>query len=202
VDLPGSKRVTHAVNVGTAEKVNYTYDLNTGMVIQVWRGDFLDASPMWIDRGDGSSKPLGAVQYFGAPTLAINKLANSNAAWNSDTTGTGFISKGYVLDELDRPAFKYNMYGNSITDVTKMLDNRQGIQRTIQLKNTAEQMYVRLASANIIEEVSTGFYMMDDHAYYLKLDDIETAKPVIRNQNGKKELILPIQNKITYSILF
>jgi hypothetical protein len=202
VDLPGSKRVTHAVNVGTAEKVNYTYDLNTGMVIQVWRGDFLDASPMWIDRGDGSSKPLGAVQYFGAPTLAINKLANSNAVWNSDTTGTGFISKGYVLDELDRPAFKYNMYGNSITDATKMLDNRQGVQRTIMLKNAAEQMYVRLASANVIEEVSTGFYIMDDHAYYLKLDDIGTAKPVIRNQNGKNELILPIQNKITYSILF
>ena len=202
MDLPGSKRVTHAVNVGTAEKVNYTYDLNTGMVIQVWRGDFLDASPMWIDRGDGSSKPLGAVQYFGTPTLAINKLANPTAAWVSDTTGTGFISKGYVLDELDRPSFKYNMYGNSVTDVTRMLENRQGIQRTILLKNAAEQMYVRLASANVIEEVATGFYIVDDHAYYLKLDDIGTAKPVIRTQNGKKELILPIQNKITYSILF
>ena len=202
MDLPGSKRVTHAVNVGTAEKVNYTYDLNTGMVIQVWRGDFLDASPMWIDRGDGSSKPLGAVQYFGTPTLAINKLANPTAAWVSDTTGTGFISKGYVLDELDRPSFKYNMYGNSITDITRMLENRQGVQRTIMLKNAAEQMYVRLASANVIEEVSTGFYIMDDHAYYLRLDDIGNAKPVIRTQNGKKELILPIQNKITYSILF
>jgi hypothetical protein len=188
--------------VGTAEKVNYTYDLNTGMVIQVWRGDFLDASPMWIDRGDGSSKPLGAVQYFGNPTLAINKLANPTAAWVSDTTGTGFISKGYVLDELDRPSFKYNMYGNSVTDITRMLENRQGVQRTILLKNAAEQMYVRLASADVIDEVSAGFYIMDDHAYYLKLDDIGTAKPVIRTQNGKKELILPIQNKITYSILF
>jgi len=106
------------------------------------------------------------------------------------------------LDELDRPAFKYNMYGNSITDATKMLDNRQGVQRTIMFKNAAEQMYVRLASANIIEEVSTGFYIIDDHAYYLRLDDIGNVKPVIRTQNGKKELILPIQNKITYSILF
>jgi hypothetical protein len=83
-----------------------------------------------------------------------------------------------------------------------MLENRQGVQRTILLKNAAEQMYVRLASADVIDEVSAGFYIMDDHAYYLKLDDIGTAKPVIRTQNGKKELILPIQNKITYSILF
>ena len=202
MDLPGSKRVTHAVNVGTAEKVNYTYDLNTGMIIQVWRGDFLDASPMWIDRGDGSSKPLGAVQYFGSPTLAINKLANTNAAWVSDTTGTSFVSKGYVLDELDRPSFKYNIYGNSITDVTRMLDNRQGVQRSIILKNAAEQLYVQIASANLIKEVTPGFYILDDHAYYIKLDDTGNAKPIIRDQNGKKELILPIQNKITYSILF
>lgn len=202
MDLPGSKRVTHAVNVGTAEKVNYTYDLNTGMIIQVWRGDFLDASPMWIDRGDGSSKPLGAVQYFGTPTLAINKLDNTNAAWISDTTGTGFVSKGYVLDEFDRPAFKYNMYGNSVTDITKMLDNRQGLQRSIILKNSADQLYIKLATANVMEEVSAGFYIIDDHAYYIKLEDTGNAKPLVREQNGKKELILPIQTKITYSILF
>lgn len=202
MDLPGNKRVTHAVNVGTAEKVNYTYDLNTGMIIQVWRGDFLDASPMWIDRGDGSSKPLGAVQYFGSPSLAINKLADANAAWVSDTTGTGFFSKGYVLDELDRPSFKYNIYGNAVTDITRMLDSRQGVQRSIILKNATDQLYVQLASANIIEEVSPGFYILDDHAYYIKLDDIGNAKPIIRDQKGKKELILPIQNKITYSILF
>ena len=95
------------------------------MIAQVWRGDFLDASPMWIDRGDGSSKPLGAITLLGNPTLAINKLANTNLAWNPDTTNTNFKTKGYVLDEQDLPSFKYSIYGTSVTDVCRLLENRQ-----------------------------------------------------------------------------
>jgi len=202
MDVPNNKRVVHAVNVGTPIKVNYTYDMDNGMIFQVWRGDFLDATPMWIDRGDGSSRPLGAVQYLGTPSLAINKLTTAQSPWTSDTTATGFFPKGYILDEMDRPSFKYNIYGNSVTDITKVLENRQGIQRSIVLKTTGDQLYVRLANASDIEEISDGLYLIDDHAYYIKLDDTGNAKAFIRNQNGKKELLIPIQNKITYSILF
>jgi len=83
-----------------------------------------------------------------------------------------------------------------------VLDNRQGIQRSIVLKTTGDQLYVRLANASDIEEISEGLYLIDDHAYYIKLDDTGNAKAFIRNQNGKKELLIPIQNKIIYSILF
>jgi predicted aminopeptidase len=103
---------------------------------------------------------------------------------------------------MDRPSFKYNIYGNSVTDITKVLDNRQGIQRTIVLKNTGEKLYVRIATASDMEEISAGFYLIDDHSYYIKLDDTGNASAIIREQNGKKELLIPIQNKITYSILF
>ena len=202
MDVPDSKRVVHAVNVGTPMKVNYTYDMDNGNIFQVWRGDFLDASPMWVDRGDGSSRPLGAIQYTGAPSLSINKLENITTPWTSDTTATGFTPKGYIIDDMDRPSFKYNIYGNSVTDITKVLENRQGIQRTIVLKNTGEKLYVRIATAADIEEISSGFYLLDDHSYYIKLDDTGNASAIIREQNGKKELLIPIQNKITYSILF
>jgi hypothetical protein len=183
-------------------KVNYTYDMDNGNIFQVWRGDFLDASPMWVDRGDGSSRPLGAIQYTGAPSLSINKLENITTPWTSDTTATGFTPKGYIIDDMDRPSFKYNIYGNSVTDITKVLENRQGIQRSIVLKNTGEKLYVRIATAADIEEISSGFYLLDDHSYYIKLDDTANASAIIREQNGKKELLIPIQNKITYSILF
>ncbi len=74
-------RVTHAVNVGSARQLHYTYDLDKGMIVQVWRGDFLDATPMWHSRGDGSSRPVGSVQQFGLPMLAMEQLNSSAVAW-------------------------------------------------------------------------------------------------------------------------
>lgn len=54
-------RVVHAVSVGSPEQVHYSYDLDKGAVIHVWRGQFLDATPMWHDRGNGVSRPMGVV---------------------------------------------------------------------------------------------------------------------------------------------
>jgi hypothetical protein len=43
---------------------------------------------------------------------------------------------------------------------------------------------------------------VDDKSYYLKIDDAGGAKPIIRDSNGGKELLLPLQNSVTYSLLF
>ncbi|MEY4030578.1 MAG: hypothetical protein RJA90_1841, partial [Bacteroidota bacterium] len=55
------KRVVHAVNVGSPDKLHYTFDLDNANIVQIWKGNFLNTTPMWDDRGDGSSRPLGAV---------------------------------------------------------------------------------------------------------------------------------------------
>src|SRR5690349_1800128 len=97
IDLPGI-RLTHSVNVGSAEQVHYTYDSDNGVIAQVWRGGFLDATPMWHSRGDGSSKPIGTPVRFGMPAPFIYRLPSPDAAWATDTSGTGFRQKGYLLD--------------------------------------------------------------------------------------------------------
>ncbi|HKG67913.1 MAG TPA: DUF1080 domain-containing protein [Segetibacter sp.] len=195
-------RVTHAVNVGSAQQVHYTYDMDNGMIVQLWRGGFLDATPMWHSRGDGSSKPVGMVQKFGKPVLAIEKLSSADAAWSADTAGTGYHPKGYVLDDSDRPAFRYIIYNTMVNDVSRVLPNSQGIRRDISLQNPAGNLYLRLAEASNIESVSDGLYLLNDKSYYLRIDDAGNAKPFIRNANGRKEIIIPIQNKVSYSILF
>jgi hypothetical protein len=58
-----------------------------------------------------------------------------------------------------------------------------------------------LAEAEVIEMPEEGLYLINDKSYYLRIDDT-TAKPIIRNANGHKELIVPVQKKISYSILF
>lgn len=195
-------RVTHAVNVGSPQQVHYTYDMDNGMIVQLWRGGFLDATPMWHSRGDGSSKPVGMVQRFGKPMLAIERLGSANTSWSTDTTGTGYRPKGYVLDDSDRPAFRYMIYNNMVSDVTRVLPGNQGIHREITVQNPANDLYLRLAEGSNIEPVSDDLYLINDKSYYLRIDDAGKAKPVIRNTNGRKEIVIPIQNKVSYSILF
>lgn len=195
-------RVTHAVNVGSAQQVHYTYDMDKGMIVQLWRGGFLDATPMWHSRGDGSSRAQGMIQKFGRPMLAIEALTSPDAPWSADTTGSGFRPKGYVLDKMDQPTFRYIIYNDTVNDQTRVLPNAQGIRREISIQNPAPNLFVRIAGANNIETVSEGLYLLNDKSYYVRIDDAGSAKPIIRDVNGHKELLIPIQTKVTYSILF
>jgi len=200
-DLPGGIRVTHGVNVGSPELLHYTYDLDKGMIVEIWRGGFLDATPMWHDRGDGSSRPSGSVQYLGKPVPAIEKLSDANAVWALDTAGTGYRPKGYVLNADDVPAFKYIVYGSPVTDASSVMDKGQGIHREITLANAVDGLFYHLASGNI-EALGNGLYAIDDKSYYIRIDDAAGAKAVVRDAGGKQELIIPIQKKLTYSIIF
>ncbi|WP_018617824.1 family 16 glycoside hydrolase [Spirosoma luteum] len=203
--MPGQQgrrlRVTHAISVGTPEQVHYTYDLDKGALVQVWRGNFLDATPMWHDRGDGSSRPMGMVQRMGTPVLFLSRLPAPQANWPADTTGSAYRPKGYVLDESDRPTFRYQSYGASVDDKIRVLDNGQGIRREVIITNPASDTYARLISGNSITPLENGMYLVDEQAY-VRLDDLGGAKPTIRESNGRQELIVPVKGKVIYSILF
>jgi hypothetical protein len=202
IDIPNAKRVVHAVSVGSPQQVHYTYDLDNGMMIQAWRGDFLDATSMWHGRGDGSSRPMGAVQHFGVPRFMLGKLASPEADWPSDTTGSGFYTKGYVLGDNDLPTFRFHIYNTMVSDAIMPLENGQGLQRKLTLQSPGENLYARVALGKKIERMANGMYLVDDKSYYLHIDDAGGAKPVIRGIDGQQELIVPIQSSLTYSILF
>jgi len=202
VDVQPGVRSVHAISVGGPEKTAYSYDLDNGTLLQGWHGDFIDATPMWDGRGNGTSRALGSVTRFTQkPVLAISKLANAQDKWVADTAGTGFRTRGYVLDKQERPAFKYNIYGTTVTDAVKVMENGQGLTREITIDNASKDLYFLLATASNIEEVSKGLYLVDDKSYYIQLAD-GTAKPIIRDVNGKKEMVVAIGSKLNYTILF
>ncbi|WP_162051921.1 family 16 glycoside hydrolase [Pontibacter pamirensis] len=202
IDIQGGHRVTHAVSVGSPEELHYTYDMDHGSLVQLWRGGFLDATPMWHDRGDGSSLAIGSIQHFGKPTLSIAKLASEQAAWATDTTGSAYRQRGYRLNEKEEPTFMYSVYGANVEDAISVLQNGKGIQRHISLQNPTNNLYVRLVEGEKIEEVAKGMYLVDGKSYYVRLDDAGGAKPVVRNMAGRQELIIPVREKLTYSVLF
>jgi hypothetical protein len=202
MDLPDGQRVVHTVSVASEEKVHYTYDMDTGMILQVWRGDFLDATPMWHSRGDGSSRPLGTVQSFGKPALVVSSHEPGQAAWRNDTTGTGFRPKGYSLDARGNPTFSYQIEGMIVSDAALALPNGEGIGREITINKPSQNTHIRLAEGTTIVEQEKGMYVVDGNAYYLRIDDVGGATPLIRKINGKQELIVRVQGKVKYSILF
>ena len=138
MDIPDHPRVTHAVSVGSEEKIHYTYDMDHGHLFQVWRGEFLDATPMWNSRGDGSSRPIGSLIHLGNPVISLAPLSPEEEQWRSDTTQSNFKPKGYRVNENEELTFLYEAYGTSVEDDISVLENGQGIKREIQIQDVTE----------------------------------------------------------------
>jgi len=201
MDLPNSPRVTHAISVGSENNVHYTYDLDNGSIIQLWRGKFLDATPMWNSRGDGSSRPMGTVVYFGEPSLAILKLKPDGSEWAKDTATINFKPKGYKINGKDNHvAFLYQIHGASVEDDIEIMDTGHGIKRTVKIQNISNGLHYRIAQGDQIQELEKGLYLIDDKTYYLRIEG--NQKPTIRTVSGKKELVVPATELLNYSILF
>ncbi len=191
---PVNFRIVHAVSVGSPENLHYTYDLDKGAVVQVWKGLFLDASPMWNNRGDGSSKPLGN------PTLLNHDLVlglNSLSSWPKDTLGTGYKPLGYFLDENDSPIFKYQIFGTTIQDKIKVMDGKM-LTREIRLGEKSNNLIARVAEGETIEKITEGLYAIDNKSYFIKISTGTNA----RIKEGKELIVDPSENKIIYSILY
>lgn len=201
MDIPEGKRITHAVSVGSDKQLHYTYDLDHGIPVQAWRGGFLDATPMWHDRGDGSSRPLGSKIVFGTPYFSIQQLKDAQSAWNTDSAGTGFVVKGYETDEKNNPTFRYNIYGAAVLDALHADADGEALNRTVTIQNNPGNLFLKLAEGKLIENLGKGLFAIDDKRYYIRMHDPK-VNATVRTSGGKTEMIVPVQDNFSYSILF
>lgn len=187
-------RITHAVSVGCPDQIHYTYDMDNAAIVQIWKGGFLDASPMWNDRGDGSSRPLGMLLKLNYKPILVESLNNLNL---KDTIGTNYKPLGYTLDNEDIPTFKYKMYGAVISDKSKIDENKH-FNRTISITDKSKVIYAKLAEAKSIEKISEKLYSIDDKSYFIKLNEGSGAEII----DSKTLVVKPVNGVINYSILF
>jgi hypothetical protein len=189
------KRITHAISVSTPAGIHFTYDLDKGALVQAWRGQFLDATPMWNSRGDGSSRPLGALTLFNDDLTISDKLP---AVWPSDTAGSGYRALGYTLDERNIPTFEYQVYGKTVSDKIEVAE-KQKLKRTIAVKYNAT-FAARLAEGYSIEKIDDNLYAIDDKSWFIEINEAEGISQ--RSSAGKSELIVIARGNLTYNILF
>lgn len=203
MDIPG-KKVTHSVSVGMPHNISFSYDLENGALYQVWKGGFVDASPMWLSRGNATSRPLGSVIVIGdAQALAL--IHSDSQTWPDSLEKGIYRPKGYELDETGLPTFKYIFDGISINDKSTS-DDGKSLTRKIWVDGPApKDLYVRIAVAKDITDLGSGMYAVNDFSYYLQLD--KGVKTIIRASAKGKELLLPLKNTdkgtfVQYSLIW
>lgn len=198
----GKKR-THVISIGTPEKLNYSYDLKQGALLQLWHGQFIDVTEMWHDRGEPQlAKPLGTVLSLSAAP-AIAALADQNAAWPDSIAFDDLQNKGYVLDKSKMPTFLYSSNGADISDKIAVQSGGGGIDRTISISNSKGLLYCRIAAAATIEAQKNNTYSIGNKAYSVKVP--AEAKAFIRKTKNGQELIAPLANgteSLTYSLIW
>lgn len=202
LDFNGNRnqRLTHTIGVGDPSGTHYVYDLERGNLACVWRGNFVDATPMWHDRGDGSFKPRGGVQYLfvGQPLAFLNATSDPFPAEGKEGE---FRSKGYAIDEnTGRPVFKFFYQGLEVEDRVYPDDQERSITHQIKINNrgTKTGLYYKLAEGDVITTMPDGSYAVDKK-YYVK----STGAALVRTVNGKQELVINVERDvIIYTIIW
>lgn len=185
----GTAKRTYCVAVGEPQGIHYVVDQAQANLLGVWKGEFYDASTMWISRGEPQvAQPLGHTVWFdGKPLLA--SLPDSEAQW-PDSAQSGLAIKSYSLDQERRPTFHYTFNGLSLTDKVVPSPDFQLLERTLSISGTSHpNTWVRIAAGKTIHEVEKGRYAVDDHAYYVDLPRSKGIKTVVRQVNGTTELL-------------
>lgn len=200
IDYPGGRgysprRLVHAISVGHPSGTHYTFDPDRANLALVWKGKYLDATPMWDNRGNGSSRPDGSWMALGdASNWAL--LVREDSAW-PDSLGDAveYRFNGYRVDADNQPVFMYEIGGVAIEDQIEALEGGKMLRRSLNVAPGMQmEMSFRLGWGDQIIPLGKGRYLID-HQYYIQVQDNKGQQPKIRAIGEKQELLLPVQSK-------
>lgn len=194
-----SRRIPHAISVGNQSGLHFTYDPDRATMVQGWKGDFLDATPMWQDRGDGSSRPRGAVEITGG-NAGMATSADSQTAWPEEIPADlGYHFTGYTteVDNDANPVFHYQLGEATITDEWKAGDATAGWERHMMIEGAVPTgALLRIASGTAIIKTAApkGMTMYEiDQRYYARIPS--GVKTKIIERGGLQYLIVDLSDQ-------
>jgi Domain of Unknown Function (DUF1080) len=191
----GTQRIVHSIAVGHPKKANYAYDMDNGAVFQIWRGNFLNATPMWNDRGDGHADPVGSVITLGSMPPVVQSLEVDTLPSNAD-----FRTLGYKIDANGLPGFMYKIYGLSVEDRIEVEENGKWLSRELQFSGTpTTPVQFKVVSGKNIVQQSSGLWSINDKEYYIKSG---AALELKTTAAGIQTLVAPAKGTLQYSIIW
>ncbi len=196
----GTKKLTHVISVGGPTGVNYSYNLLQGALLQAWKGDFLNVTEMWYQRGEPqTSEPLGAPIVLSGRCPVI-----TDAASITDSVAA-YHYKGYRMDALRYPVFLYEMNSLKVEDALQPWENNKGLDRSITFSggNVDSKINFRIAEGNKITSLGNGLYSVDDQTYYIRINSANAAQASVITASNQQVLITGAgAGSIRYSIIW
>jgi hypothetical protein len=190
IELPSRAKISHGISVSSQKGAHYSYDLNSNQLLRVWRGMFLDATPMWNDRGNGVSRPMGVVTELseGSPLFYSSSFTPIAGEWKP---------KGYQI--LGDGAVRFSSISESLElkDRIQVMPDGKGVNRDLELTGNTTPMMIRVAPGKVMTVVAENLYWLEDSGLYLKVNGAG-QKP----QVGTDGVYLPITSALSYSLLF
>ncbi|MHB0755563.1 family 16 glycoside hydrolase [Polaribacter sp. M15] len=203
VDHKGEK-FTHCISVGTPQGVHYSYNLATGSLLKVWSGSFLNTTHMWLSRGfKQAGEPVG-FKISMHRNLEFATLTDINTLWPDPLPeNKGFRQLGYELDDTRMPAFSYQLGSTKITNKFTIPKGSRQLHKSIQITK-AKNLWHKIADGESIKTLPNDIYLINNEGFYIDFSGND-LKPIIRNIDGKDELLIEIPNgnhTINYSIIW
>lgn len=100
---------SRGIAVGFPVGIHYAYDAAGARLMEVWQGDFIDASGAWAGRGGASRGAAGDVlwEHPGGPAVVVGEKPD---AWPKETgEEAGYRFKGYRVGSEGGPVFQYTI---------------------------------------------------------------------------------------------
>jgi len=193
--MHNNRKLTHVISVGDPSKVHYAYDLLQGSILQLWKGDFLNTTEMWHERGEPQiATPMGApIVLYGSCPIYDKTLSKDSIA--------DYQYKGYTIAAAGHPQFQYTFKKLNLQDQIVPADNSRGIKRTITVSGEGkDKVMIRIAQAKSITPLGNGLYSLGEQEYFVQL--APGTFPKIENYQGGQVLLMNGNDPIQYQLIW
>jgi hypothetical protein len=192
------KKKTHVDPSG----LSYSYDLKQGALLQTWKGKFLNATQMWLDRGEPqTAEPMGLnVVMDGKFPLVLSSQAQPDSV-----DATKLVYKGYKILH-GRPVYMYDWPAASlkVEDHINPNENGTGWLRTINVIGTSAQksnIEVVVGNSPDVVEINAGLLALQGMGYYVQWAGAPAV--ILNTQAPGKQVRVPLQgNSFTYQLIW
>ncbi len=194
-------KLSHTIGVGDPAKVNYIFDMNSANVVGSWRGNFIDATPMWHNRGNGSFRPNGSVNWtFNGQSVA--ELPGGMGEFPVVSEPGELQSRGYEIDQnTGMPVFRHSYKGVDIENRIRPDKSGNYLLREISFSQSGmSNWYLKIAEGPV-KMMPDGSYAIGDQEYYINI--LQGSEVIVRDQGEETELLMPIDGgDVKYEIIW
>ena len=180
------------IGVGYAGGLNLAFDAEQMRLAMIWKGKFVDPVGVWTGQGSGNVRPLGkAINLAKGP-----ELDDLSDPWIVDEgRPPNHQFKGYVLDDLRRPTFRY-LFDTAVEVedfLSEAIDESTGqnsLRRRVSLSTAIgrDNLVFRIAAADGITADRDGLFSIGEQMK-IRIVSRHTAE-VVDDGDGKQLRVL------------